>query len=94
MPRQIPLTEARDHLPALIRDAESGETIQLTRRGQPVAVLLSTAEYARLRQGNQETGFFESLMAFRERHRLDEQHPEPDEFDDLRDPAPGRPMDL
>jgi len=92
MPRQIPLAEAREHLPALIRDVEAGETVELTRRGQPVAVLLSATEYARLRHDDQEAGFFEALLDFRQRHRLDQQTPEPGEFDDLRDPTPGRPL--
>ena len=94
MPRQIPLSKARDHLPALIRDAESGDTIQLTRRGQPVAVLLSNEEYARLRQGHQENGFFEALLDFRQNHRLDRDDADAGEWDNLRDRSTGRPVEL
>lgn len=93
MLRQIPLTEARDHFQRLVRDAESGETIQLTRRGQPVAVLLSTDEYARLRQTDQGVGFFEALMDFRQRYQLDQQDPQSGEFDDLRDATTGRSVE-
>lgn len=40
---------AKNNLPALVHDAEAGKCIELTRRGKPVAVLVSLAEYDRLR---------------------------------------------
>lgn len=42
------IADARKNLPRLIRDAESGEAIELTRRGESVAVLISRQEYERL----------------------------------------------
>ena len=35
------IAEARRNLPSLIREAESGKAVELTRRGEPVAVLIS-----------------------------------------------------
>ena len=42
------IAEARSKLPQLIRDAESGEAIELTRRGEGVAVLIGRKQYERL----------------------------------------------
>lgn len=42
------IREAKSKLSTLIRDAERGQVIHLTRRGQPVAVLVSEARYQRL----------------------------------------------
>ncbi|HKQ69940.1 MAG TPA: type II toxin-antitoxin system Phd/YefM family antitoxin [Polyangiaceae bacterium] len=49
MPRKVSLAEARDHLTGLVRDVERGQRVELTRRGKPVAVLVSHDEYERLR---------------------------------------------
>lgn len=46
--RRCSLGEARRQLPALVHDAERGKAVHLTRRGKPVAVLISAAEYERL----------------------------------------------
>ena len=35
------IAEARRNLPALIREAENGKQVELTRRGEPVAMLIS-----------------------------------------------------
>jgi prevent-host-death family protein len=43
------LAEARSQLPTLIDEAEAGQTIELTRRGQLVAVIVSQREFERLR---------------------------------------------
>jgi prevent-host-death family protein len=36
----VPLAEAKAHLSALVERAENGETIEITRRGKPVARLV------------------------------------------------------
>ena len=46
--RQHSITEARNSLPSLVREAESGKTVELTRRGEPVAVLVGRQHYDRL----------------------------------------------
>jgi antitoxin Phd len=48
MPRQYSVTEARHHFTALVEEVEQGAILELTRRGKPVAVLLSFQEYKRL----------------------------------------------
>lgn len=38
----VPLAEAKAHLSALVERAEAGETVEITRRGRPVAKLVPT----------------------------------------------------
>lgn len=42
------ITEARSQLPTIIHSVEKGDITQLTRRGKPVAILLSLKEYETL----------------------------------------------
>jgi prevent-host-death family protein len=49
--RTVSIAEARAKLPGLIREAEEGEAVQITRWGAPVAVLLSAAQYQKLAHG-------------------------------------------
>jgi len=43
------IAEARSSLPAIVDQAEAGAEIELTRRGKPVAVVVSVRELERLR---------------------------------------------
>jgi prevent-host-death family protein len=47
----VSITEAKNQLPRIVQQAEAGEAVHITRHGKPVAVLLSEAEYGRLRAG-------------------------------------------
>ncbi|WP_020647824.1 MULTISPECIES: type II toxin-antitoxin system Phd/YefM family antitoxin [Solimonas] len=47
--KAVSIADAKNRLTELLYEAEEGQPVQVTRRGQPVAVLLSEAEYARLR---------------------------------------------
>jgi prevent-host-death family protein len=49
MDKTFSIAEAKDRLPRLVHDAEAGVPVALTRRGKPVAVLISMAEYDRLK---------------------------------------------
>ena len=87
MSRRCSVADAKNHLPALIHDVESGQAIEITRRGEPVAVLLSFAEYQRSRVGRPD--FWSALQHFRESHDLDQPDAE-GAFAGLRDPESGR----
>lgn len=50
MTRSFSITQAKDRLPEIVREVESGGTVALTRRGKPVAILMSTAKYERLQR--------------------------------------------
>jgi prevent-host-death family protein len=47
--KTVSIAQAKDSLTELLYEAEEGRPIQVTRRGKAVAVLLSEADYARLR---------------------------------------------
>jgi prevent-host-death family protein len=86
------VAEARQNLPRLIRDAEHGRAVQITRRGEPVAVLLSASGYRAL--AGEEPSFLATVRAFRERHEVERLGIGESEFQGLRDEAPGRVVSL
>ena len=45
----ISIADAKNQLPALIHQAEAGKPVTITRRGKPVAVVVSVQEYEHLR---------------------------------------------
>jgi prevent-host-death family protein len=90
MVRQYSIAEARDRLPAIVHDAEQGDPVQITRRGRPVAVLVSVADFERLTAAK--PNFWELVVAFRKRHDLAELDVD-DVFRDVRDRSPGRDFD-
>ena len=49
MPQRYSISQARTSLPAIVDEAEAGRQIELTRRGRPVAVVVSLREFERLR---------------------------------------------
>jgi prevent-host-death family protein len=65
--RRIGSYEAKTHLPRLLRAVEDGETITITKRGVPIAVL-SPAEPAARASISEAAA---ALRTFRTAHRLD-----------------------
>ena len=87
------IAEARRNLPSLVRDAESGKVVELTRRGEPVAVLVGHREFERLSAGRQ--SFANAYREFVSMVGLEGLALDPDElFGDLRDRTPGRDVRL
>lgn len=79
----------RAALAQAIRKAEAGSPVEITRRGEPVAVLLGRDEYERLVAPKGD--FWARFQTFRSQNDLDELALDPDEiFGDVRDPSPGR----
>lgn len=83
------IARLRSRLARAIRQAEAGRTVEITRRGRPVAVLVGRDDLERLRQGGD---FWERYVRFRESADLASLDIDPDDvFGDLRDdPSPGR----
>jgi antitoxin Phd len=86
--KQYSIAQARDHLPGIIHEVERGVPVELTRRGKPVAVIVSLQDYRRLSAGK--VGFWEALQKWRESVDLEELDIGPEYFDALRDRSPGR----
>lgn len=47
--KSVSIADAKNRLPELLHSTEDGQPVHVTRRGQPVAVLLSEVEYLRLK---------------------------------------------
>ena len=89
MPKQYSIATARDNLAKLVHEAEDGEAVEIARRGDTVAVVVSATEYRRLRE--RERPFFSRIGEFRAKHRVAELGIDPDEiFEPARDREPGR----
>ncbi len=82
------IAEARHDLAAIVHELEGRDLIELTRRGEPVAVMLSLREYRRLTVGREK--FWDAYLAFRETVDLSSLGIEPEIFEGVRDTSPGR----
>ncbi len=91
MPKSYSIAEARQNLAAIVHEAERQSPVALTRRGEPVAILLSIEEYQRLLA--KDTRFWDVYTAFRNSVDLTQLDIEANVFNGVRDPAPGREVD-
>lgn len=91
MTKRYSIAEARDQLPRVVHEVESGQHAELTRRGKPVAVLLSVHEYRRL--AGQALGFWQAYTAFRDEVDVPGLKLKKSDFEGLRDRSPGRPVE-
>jgi antitoxin Phd len=66
MSKAYSVAEARKNLPAVLDEVASGAEVHLTRRGRPVAVLVSVDEYSRLKAGR--AAFADAYKEFRAEH--------------------------
>ncbi len=78
MGKSFSIAEAKDQLSKLVHDAEGGAPVELTRRGQPVAVLMSIGDYRRL--SADKGAFWERLEGFRIERDVANLGIEPDEW--------------
>ena len=92
MAREYSIAHAKDHLTEAIRAAEAGEPVTLTRRGRPVAVVLSEAEYHRL--ATPRGDFWTALQELRATFDSARDGVAPEYWESLRDRSPGRDVDL
>jgi prevent-host-death family protein len=89
---KVSVAEARQHFARLIKRAQQGKTIEITRRGEPVAVLLSASEY--LAMTGERPSFMDALNRVRERLGVDELEIGNSDFEGLREQSPGREVSL
>ncbi len=66
MTKTYSIAAARAALSTIVDEVEAGAAIELTKRGKPVAVVLSAQEYERLRGGR--LAFGDALREFMKRH--------------------------
>ena len=93
MPKQQSIAQARNSLPSLVREVESGGAVELTRRGEPVAVLLGRRQYARLTSRHRR--FAEAFEDFARDVDLAELAIDPEKiFSRVREKTRGREVEL
>lgn len=85
---KVSVAEARQNFARLIKRAQQGRAIEITRRGEPVAVLLSAAEYLVLT--GERPSFVEAIDRIRDRLGVEGLGIGDEELDGLRDESPGR----
>ena len=87
------IAEARRNLPALIREAENGKEVELTRRGEPVAMLISHQAFKYLTSIRR--GFIAAYRDFTINIDVSNLELNPDElFGDVREETEGRDIRL
>lgn len=86
--RSVSIAEARAHLPGLVRDAEDGTPVEITRWGKPVAVLVSVTKYQEMARGR--PSFGATLDEFLKDLEMTKIGIERGEFEGLRDRGAGR----
>lgn len=92
MSHRYSIAEARTSLPTIVDQAEAGLTVELTRRGKPVAVVVSLREFERSRTDRARFG--EVYKDFLDKHVLKDIGLEPDFVMSLRDKDVGRKVSL
>lgn len=95
---EYPIVEAKDQLPRLIREAEAGNPVMVTRHGKPAAVLLSAVRYKQLTAHQKD--FLGAVQEFKAQYRVAEDLGDVfgdvfgDAFGDVRDASTGRDVNL
>ncbi len=92
MQKQFSIAEAKNRLPTIIHSVEKGPSVELTRRGKPVAVLLSIQEYERL--SRKYSGFWNAISEFRRKAEDEGIEISDRDFKGLRDLSSGREVAL
>lgn len=92
MAKQYSIAQARSNLAQLVDQAETGSKIEITRRGKPVAVVLSVEEYSRL--SAERAPFRDAFNRFLHAHPRKELGFDEKYFESLRTRESGRDVSL
>jgi prevent-host-death family protein len=87
--RRYSIARARAELPSILRAVEKGSEVELSRRGTPVAVILSVADRARLSARKSFGDAFDAFVATTPPGKLGR-----NAFSGLRSRSPGRKVKL
>jgi antitoxin Phd len=88
MTKQFSVAEARNQLPRILHEVEEGNSVEITRRGKPIAVIMATAEYERLTGTPRD--LWEALQEWRKTVDWDMLGDVDEVWADVRDCSPGR----
>jgi antitoxin Phd len=90
--KEYSIADARRNLPGVVNAVEAGAEVRLTRRGKPVAVVVSVDEYERLKQ--KRARFAEAFGEFRKQFPESSEGIEKRYWGALRDRGSGRKVVL
>ena len=90
--KRYSIAEARSNLPTIVDRAEAGQAVELTRRGKPVAAVVSLRELERLR--GERASFRDAYRRFLKAYPLREVGLTPTEIASTRDRGKGRKVVL
>lgn len=88
MMQSYSIAQARDKFAAIVHEVEHSSSIEVTRRGKPIAVIISVEEYERLHNGKQD--FWDAVVEFRNSIDWETVDIGPKIFDDVRAKTSGR----
>jgi len=89
MQKTYSIAEAKSHLGQLVHQVEAGSPVELTRRGHPVAMVVSIRDYERFTTSRPDV--WDAVRNLRESCDLEALDIDPDEvFAIERDPSPGK----
>lgn len=89
MTERYSIAEARRNLPRLVHEAERGKIVELTRRGEPMAMLIGRRRFEQL--ASKHSSFAEAYRNFAESVDLGKLNLDPDQlFSGIRTDTPGR----
>jgi prevent-host-death family protein len=88
MIRKVSVAEAKGKLPSIVHEVEQGSSVEITRHGKSVAVMIPTGDYERLKEKGK--GFWNDLRKVRKVMSSEDVAIEDADFLDLRDSASGR----
>jgi prevent-host-death family protein len=88
MSEQYSIAEASDNFAQVVHTVEQGKSVEITRQGKTVAIVLSLEEYKRLT--TQRFEFGKGLEAFRQKYQVQNLDIDSDNiFEDVRDKTTG-----
>jgi prevent-host-death family protein len=90
--RRLSIAQIGGELPAVVRDAEEHGPVELTRDGEPVAVIVALDDYRRMEGKRPST--WNAYQQWRAQVNLDEIGIDDSFLEGIRDPSPGRDVDL
>lgn len=93
MDREYPIAQAKDQLTQLVRLAEQGTAVRLTRRGRPVARIVSEHDFQMLKERGS-AGLWATIERFRAHANFDGDDLEDRMISSWRDRSPDRPITL
>ena len=88
MTKSLSIADARNRLAKVVHGVEVGPPVELTRRGKPVAMIVSIRQFEGL--AGAKGSFAAALKRFRRENDLGKAGIEPRLFRRLRDRSPGR----